>query len=424
MPMHTSGRLNAMVESSQNWVLPAECGESVSSTNLLGKVLEAFNSDSTSGINARPADRDVFPLLNGATSISAPVQSPSFESMGIHSHKKIKESSILSKGELSSDAVHCHSLKPCDRKSEKAQLDKLEVHLSDTCQWQFVMFDQSGSKKRMIFHPSMVHEFSALLQFPLEITNFKEYTLLERTRSAGRLREILFSPLCLDDSAHIDAMLPPNWQSTLSPGREKDVFQGLYATVAEVSTQDRVTDGLSKENTEDLDALLWSDDEVSSEGHSPSNLTWSDANSLGANAGDPFTARVDKKRKACVEAETDSTATSSYSTLKVFGSEIHHLGSGSGYGKEGFAVFDLSSADEESSSGSTNSPRQNQARRFSHKRPAKKTRNDKIHATLQLLRSIIPGGESMDAALLLGEAAQYVRNLQVEVEKLEGILFR
>ncbi|MCO5591732.1 hypothetical protein L7F22_045724 [Adiantum nelumboides] len=425
MPMHTSQMLNSVVEVSHYGVIvPAENDESAAIANTLGKELENCKSGSTCGVMARIANQDVFPPLDVAAILSVPTQSTSLQSIGFHLDEKVDEPSIVLKSELSSDGVNCHCLKPCDQKSNKAHLNKFEVHLSDTCERRFVMFDQCGSKKRMIFHPSMMNEFSALLQSPLEITNCKEHTAVQRTRITGHLREILVSPLFLDNSAYFDATLPPGWQSTFSPSREEDAFQALYTTVAEVSSQDIATDCLSRENSEDLDALLWSDNEMSSEGRSSNNnVSWSDADSVSTNIGVSFSACADKKRKACVEADTDSTATSSDLRLKkVPGREIHHLGRGSGYGKEGFAVSDLSFADEESSSGSSNSLRQLQMGNFSHKRLAKKARNDKIYSTLQLLRSIIPGGESLDAALLLGEAVEYVRNLHVEIEKLEGVV--
>lgn len=417
--MHSPEQLNSMVEKSHHdSVMPLICDQSADST-IFGKEVVACNSGSTFKSTDRPASS---PFLNsGVAAASMRAQSQLLGMMGVHSDEKINEpdfSSCLPKGdEFSSDDANCHNLKPCDYQFDRTRSDKFEVHLSETCQRRFVMFDQSGSKKRMIFHPSMVHEFPFLLHSPLTITNSKEPTHVKRSRIvSGQLRDVLGSTLLPPkDAASLDTILPPGWRSSLLPSRDEDTFQGFFSTVAEGSSRERATDCLSKENTEDLDALLWSGDEMSSEGHSPSDLTWSDADS-------PFSACIDKKRKAGLEAETDSTATSGYSTPnKVLCCNIQQLGRGrgSGYGKAGFTISDLSSADEGSSIGSTNYWRQ---QKEAHKRPIKK-RKDTIHSTLQLLRSIIPGGESMDTAHVLGEAVQYLKNLRGEVERLEGNVF-
>lgn len=408
--------------------MPVECGESFghafAASASKGKKLEGLNSLVCRSI-ARPAIGVVISSLsNSAAATVPPVQSPLIppfiEPMSFQADDKTDQSRgslVFPKHELSSDGVICHNLKPCHPQS-----DTFEVQLSETCQRRFVMFDHSGSKNRIIFHPSLVNEFPTLLQSPHNTGNCWEPKQDVSTRAVGYLKETLISPPLSGDYPAFDTILPPGWRSALLTNREEDLFRASDGADVEGYNQSRIPDCLSRENSEDLEALLWSDDEMSSTGHSPSDLTRSNTHSSSANGSSGYSACYGKKRKAGKEADTESTATSGNPTSKkVFCSNSELLGRGSGYGKEGLTVFDLSFADEASSSGSTNNQRQHELQCSAPEQSVKrKTRKEKLQSTLHILRSIIPGGETMDTALVLDEAVQFVKNLQVEVQKLEA----
>lgn len=406
---------------SKTVVMPVECDESFghafATSAIEGKKVEGFNTLMCRSI-ARPAIGVVISSLsNSAATTVPPVQSPLIppfiESMSFQADDKTDQSHgshVFLNRKLSSDGVTCHNLKPCHPQS-----DTFEVQLSETCQRRFVMFDHSGSKNRIIFHPSLVNEFPNLLQSPHNTGNCGGPKQDASTRAEGYLKETLISPPLSGDYPTFDTILPPGWRSALLTNRAEDLFQASDSADEEGYNQGRITDCLSRENSEDLEALLWSDDEMSSTGHSPSDLTRSNTHSSSANGS---SACFGKKRKAGKEADTESTATSGNPTSKkIFCSNSERFGRGSGYGKDGLTVFDLSFADEVSSSGSTNNHElQCSVPDQSVKR---KTRKEKLQSTLHILRRIIPGGELMDTALVLDEAVQFVKNLQVEVQKLE-----
>ncbi|KAH7330952.1 hypothetical protein KP509_20G009700 [Ceratopteris richardii] len=368
---------------------------------------------------AKPTGRHVVPLLDGDAA-------PCTHSSQDHSHFpfvneriNLPEEKVVDSGpfliphmnELSSDGVGCHTLKLVDHRSSREQFAKFEVHLSNLCQKGFVMFDHSGSERRMIFHPSILDDIPALQQSSTGHS--------ERAVNAKHLQDVLVNHPLLGDCVPPGNMIFPDRRSASLLSREHICLAAYGADTG--SHSEEATDFLSKENTEDLNALLWSDDEMSSTGDSPSDLLLSDADSSDViNSEWGYDTCSGRKRKVCTEIENENMVASDSAVLKrAFCTARQCLDRGSGYGKEAFTVFDLSSDDYESSSASSTTKRWKQVQSA----PPRKlvnitTRKEKIQSAFQLLRSILPGGQSMDSAVILSEVVQYVKNLQSEIEKL------
>lgn len=404
-------------------VMPVECGGS------FGLALATSGGEVTTveGVNplvcgaiARPTIEVVIASSSNNVAVTAPsIQSaliPRFmesESFQVGDEGDEFQGFAFPKHELSSDGVICHNLNPCGPQS-----DTFEVQVSETCQRRFVMFDQSGSKSRIIFHPSLLSDFPTLLQFPQNTGNCWKCVQDASTKALSSLKETLVTPLFSGDQPVFDTLVPSCRRSALTTNGEEDLFQ-VYDR--EGCCQSRISDCLSRENSEDLEALLWSDDEVSSTGCSPSYYARSNTQISSADGAGGYSVSSGKKRKAVEEGETEGTATSgSCTSRKVLCRNSEIVDSGLGYDKESLSVLDLSFTDVASSGGSTNNLRQHEWHNLPPEPTDKKDRKEKLQGTLHILRSIIPGGESMDTALVLDEAVQFVKNLQVELQKLEA----
>lgn len=350
----------------------------------------------------------------------------------------------------------------CNMQISGSTPDKLEVLMSETCQKRFIMFDHCGSKKRIIFHPSMLHEISNLLPSNLGSPRIHLNHLQDlSSRAVYQLKETM----AVDD-AEREATLPSckggmhsNYgaclgkiHSSLEPldlkGAEcSPQFDAIAEVETSIGSRNRVSldysNGLHEDT--DLEALLSSDDEVST-GHSPGDGTWNDGPTSSDNDWwECDQAKHSKKRKREVSDflngdDTCSTATSSEVRLKDLNchcADTSHTGSGSfGLGadrsEEELTAFDIFFPDEVSSKSSATNHglhRVRGSRHGQHRLPlpvqpnaVKTCRRDKIKDTFRLLRGIIPGGDSMDAAFVLDETIQYVKSLQVQVkvQKLEG----
>ncbi|XWS21431.1 hypothetical protein CRYUN_Cryun30bG0054300 [Craigia yunnanensis] len=160
-----------------------------------------------------------------------------------------------------------------------------------------------------------------------------------------------------------------------------------------------------REDTEELDALLYSDDdsdytedeEVTSTGHSPSIMTAHDEQFEGGSEEVASSTGLTKKRKlldGCndyVPLPMDTVSSANPNGCSKYEDDADSSCANS---------QNLWSGDMDSSSGN------------------KRMRKDKIHETLSVLRSIIPGGVGKDAIVVLDEAIDYLKSLKLKAKTL------
>ncbi|MCO5610811.1 hypothetical protein L7F22_065052 [Adiantum nelumboides] len=352
----------------------------------------------------------------------------------------------------------------CILKPYQVQPNKVDVQLSDVCKRRFVMFDHSGSKRKMIFHPAMMNEFTALLPSSLQIAmkyNLEPLVEIPHAAKYAKFARPSFSACISPLGAsfpHYNSRSMPVAAAVDSISSATDNCGGTLLTDRGKVADDidlKHLDGspqhscYSHENTEDLEALLSSEeDEESSTGHSPSDLTRNNSLTAYPTYSEGYRMCNSKKRQRESEVNADddtcSTATSGNKTCKDFSCQkFVGAESNSAFVKERPAFPEASLLrpnvygpttsymflpDEGSSSSSVTKkqlpkelptwqlpqpPQQQQL-------PTEQTRKEKIKNILRLLRGILPGGDSMDTAFVLDEAIQYVRTLQSEVQKLQA----
>ncbi|KAL5777331.1 hypothetical protein ACOSP7_010257 [Xanthoceras sorbifolium] len=159
------------------------------------------------------------------------------------------------------------------------------------------------------------------------------------------------------------------------------------------------------EDTEELNALLYSDDdsdysdddEVTSTGHSPSTMT------------------ADEKLD-WIEGSTEEVASSAGPTKKRKLFDRDHDDVGSLVPTASSVKFNphLDSEDDaESSCANGQNPRYGEMGSLSG---SKRMRNEKIRETVSVLRSIIPGGKGKDAMVVIDEAIDYLKSLKLKAK--------
>ncbi|KAE8656255.1 cyclin-D4-2-like [Hibiscus syriacus] len=155
------------------------------------------------------------------------------------------------------------------------------------------------------------------------------------------------------------------------------------------------------EDTEELNALLYSDDdseytdddEVTSTGHSPSSMTAHDEQCEGSCEDVASSTRLTKRIKLL-----DDDGSNSYSPLLMGTANSGNPNKNSEY-----------EDDAESSCANGQSPRSVDMDSSSGN---KRMRKDKIRETVRVLRSIIPSGEGKDVVVVLDEAIDYLKSLK------------
>ncbi|XP_022768417.1 transcription factor bHLH145-like [Durio zibethinus] len=155
------------------------------------------------------------------------------------------------------------------------------------------------------------------------------------------------------------------------------------------------------EDTEELNALLYSDDdsdytedeEVTSTGHSPGIMTAYDEQFEGGTEEVASSTGLTKKRKL-LDSSNDYVPlhmdTASNRCSEYEGDSDSSRANGQNLGSD----------DMDSSSGN------------------KKIRKDKIRDTVSILRNIIPGGGGKDAIMVLDEAIDYLKSLKLKAKTL------
>ncbi|TYI28362.1 hypothetical protein ES332_A05G239300v1 [Gossypium tomentosum] len=159
------------------------------------------------------------------------------------------------------------------------------------------------------------------------------------------------------------------------------------------------------EDTEELNALLYSDDdseysedeEVTSTGHSPSTMTAQDEQFEGGSEEVDSSTRLIKKRKLL---------DGSYGCLPLL-MDTANLGNFNRYSEYEDDADSSCAKGQNPGSGDTDSSSSN-----------KRMRKDKIRESVTVLRSIIPGGEGKDAVAVLDEAINYLKSLKLKAKTL------
>ncbi|XP_042508794.1 transcription factor SAC51-like [Macadamia integrifolia] len=193
----------------------------------------------------------------------------------------------------------------------------------------------------------------------------------------------------------------------LSAANRDPIYQSGYV-VSDGLDENQESDDRSEmhEDTEELNALLYSDDEyedtdggeeddeVASTGRSPSEMTGHEKEEEEvASSGGPT-----KKRKL-LDGEHEATCSvmDTASSAKPKGSALEYV----------------DDAESSCTKGRTH------GREMGESPLGKKwLRKEKIRETVSILQSIIPGVKGKDAALILDEAIQYLRSLKVKAKAL------
>eukprot|EP00249_Psilotum_nudum_P024041 c29070_g2_i1 orf=1242-2453(+) len=190
-----------------------------------------------------------------------------------------------------------------DLVSVPSVVGKLEFQCSEVCAKRFVMFDHSGGNTRIIFHPALLDEFSlSELSNPLKAVDGMMSSFQGSAQGVDKVWEApsqnghnLWSTKVLAfREAMVSAFASFQKMQGQAPGCLANMGADLPSVLSHATCEERKSltpehkDGsisqpgggdshsLLHENTEDIEALLSSDEECSSTGHSPSALMLDD----------------------------------------------------------------------------------------------------------------------------------------------------
>lgn len=203
----------------------------------------------------------------------------------------------------------------------------------------------------------------------------------------------------------------PSGAHNLSGGEEgtkRDLIYHQGPILTDESNENGGTDVQSEmhEDTEELNALLYSDDEYSyseddeetSTGHSPSTMTVYD-------------------RQEWLEGEAEEVASSDGSNKrrKLFNGDFNVpslMDTASSAKPDNSLEYE---DDAESSCADGNNPEPGEIQSFSGN---KRSRKDRIRETVNILQNLIPGGKGKDAIVVLDEAIHYLKSLKLKAKAL------
>ncbi|KAJ7543538.1 hypothetical protein O6H91_09G042600 [Diphasiastrum complanatum] len=309
----------------------------------------------------------------------------------------------------------------------------------------FILFDRSGDNGRGFCQPNAVCDFMAsTAEGPdksssgKKLCHFQGYQPIFKIQEQNnvdsvpgmRARRVASQNICnINDPLQI-----------ISHGIcEADSMSHISCRESSQREGTKVSGSLH-EDTQDLEALMSSDEDEKSTGHSPSDLTWNDmlTNSSNWNFAESYSGAC--KRKTCDyqcfdEDEVDLSGQEVESKLKE-NESLQSLDLGCMNDGNRQNILSLRTFEPVKGSQKSDAPSclhlsralqndfntelcQEYTLHYGQSTPRKRLRKEKIKTTVKLLRSIIPGGNSMDTADVLGEAIQYVRTLQLKVSKLE-----
>eukprot|EP01018_Ginkgo_biloba_P005739 Gb_01508 [translate_table: standard] len=332
--------------------------------------------------------------------------------------------------------------------------EKIKMQLSETCQKRFIMFDQTGSRGRIIFHPN---QFSTLLPnyakakegMNAQNMDSEEVMRLKVPVAVSSVDWDASYPACREAMTSAFAALQKMRADRLNSVPLGNFGNEFVACSAEESASRVSCNGLSQantgdsqsqlhEDTEDLEALLNSEDEESSTGHSPSDVSGNNDYTPIEEDSTDITSGIRAKRRRIEKEDGEEEVNSMLASIKdsVVKAEISDE-----CRLPDVSVVDTSSWDPEVQpeqcndvkddeynanlfygssflNGSEGSANEQMWTCKCNLGSAKKLKKEKIKKTVRLLRSMIPGGDCMDTAIVLDEAIQCVKLLQVKVKKL------
>lgn len=247
--------------------------------------------------------------------------------------------------------------------------ENLKPKVEPCCaQKRFLVVDQSGDQTTLIFGSGIANPVHCLASFAPN--SHSAYNLNGEDGGTARDLKNLSEPILTDE---------------FNDNNDIDVQSEMH------------------EDTEELNALLYSDDEsseddeVTSTGHSPSTMTDFDRRNWfdGSNEEVASSGGTTKKRKLFDGAWDDKPSMKDTATsVKPY---------------ESSQLED----DAESSCANNKSP---ELREFDSLSSSKRMKREKIRETIGILQNIIPGGEGKDAVVVLDEAIQYLNSLKVKAK--------
>ncbi|KAH9321582.1 hypothetical protein KI387_016221 [Taxus chinensis] len=346
--------------------------------------------------------------------------------------------------------------------------EKTNLEPSPPCQKRFILFDQTGSTGRIIFHPSRCSMLLPNSVKPTKEINARSMDMKELLRSGvpaggyqldweagcSAYRETLvasaFAALQKTRADRLNPIFLGNLGDEFIPeaaeGDQESTSRMSYHGLRQERTPS--SDQEMHEDTEDLEALLSSDNEESSTGHSPSDLTGNNGDTYVEDDFEDITSGISTKRRKMDtnggEDEIDLIPASGKEPLGKLMVDGKCL-------SPDFSIVDTSSwepivqpeycenvkdvicddillcshssygiPDERSYKISGNEQIETYKCFSRQSGSCKKSRKEKIKTTVKVLRSMIPGGNGMDTAIVLDEAIQYVKVLQLKVKRLEA----
>ncbi|XP_009597068.1 transcription factor bHLH143 [Nicotiana tabacum] len=241
-----------------------------------------------------------------------------------------------------------------------------------SAQKRFLVFDQSGDQTTLIYSSAN----ATPVQCPASL---------------------IPTPPALYDLVKVDPEIKKNEASPFGHFLSDEYF--------EESTRDDVESEM-REDTEELNALLYSDDdnyyseddEETSTGHSPSTMTTHDLPEWFDERGEEVASSAGPtKRHKLLDGSYDApslrdttTSAKAYTCSDLEDDAQSSCGNG----------FDQVSGAQCSPSGK------------------KRLRKDKIRDTISILQEIIPGGKGKDSMVVIDEAIRYLRSLKVKAKSL------
>lgn len=320
---------------------------------------------------------------------------------------------------------------------------KLEMQTSEACHKNFMIFDHSEDKNTVILHPSWL--------------NIRPCQPSLEPQSALDARDF-FSELQAFNNKAVEAMCSfrssaaPNPEGALFPVyreamesavvqmQRKMVMNGFsslstkarcslleYVNAGEAPNLKKNASGISfpldsgeelqsefHEDTEEIDALLSSDDELSSTGHSPSDASSNCHNEHKKNHGNSIIGKKRKLQDCTVDEDddADSGPGKPESGDTFSGASMKNLPCRANKGTTDF--FDqvgerISHCKSGKSSGT-----------FGEGGLVDRVKKIKIKTNVQRLKNVIPGGDGLDSAGVLSRTIQYVKSLQNRLRDLEA----
>lgn len=179
---------------------------------------------------------------------------------------------------------------------------------------------------------------------------------------------------------------------------------GQVASVPLEESQESGDRSEMHEDTEELNALLYSDDECDSDdeeistGHSPRDVIGcQDLEEVGENLVDFVSSACPTKRKRLLE-------------------EDHYNASLLDTASSGLANHSVECNDDAESSCAGGSTRQKDMESLPVN---KRLRRERVRETVKILQNLIPGGKDRDAIMVIDEAIQYIKSLKFKARSMK-----